>query len=116
MDRGLLAHQSQKARMTYPGRVPVYCTPHLHQTNTNESKNKKFMVPSDMTVSEFQLVLRRKMELSPCQAMFLFAGNIIPAGTMTFKELDALHRSTDTGMVHITWAFENTFGRVSLLG
>jgi len=37
-------------------------------------KQLKFLVPRDMTVAEFQMVLRQKIELKPTEAIFLFIG------------------------------------------
>ncbi len=37
---------------------------------------KKFLVPQDLTVSQFQVILRKRLRLESAQAMFLFAESL----------------------------------------
>jgi len=73
-------------------------------------KQLKFLVPRDMTVAEFQMVLRQKIELKPTEAIFLFIGKHIPAGSVNFHEIDCRFNDKDTDMVHVQFSGENTFG------
>ena len=56
----------------YPDRIPVICE-HAQSANPlpHDSK-KKFLIPRDMTVGQFLYVIRRRVNLPPEQALFLF--------------------------------------------
>ena len=47
----------------------------------------KFLVPSHVSLHEFIRVLRRRMELSPGQALFLMSSRGLPPGTQSIAEL-----------------------------
>jgi len=69
----------------------------------------KFLVPSHVSLHEFIRVLRRRMELSPGQALFLMSSRGLPPGTQSIAELwDA--DGDDDGFLYLTYAAQETFG------
>lgn len=63
-----------------------------------------------MSVGQFQMVLRTKINLKPTEAIFLFIGNTIPKGSLMFEDIDREYTNPVTGMVHIEYSGENVFG------
>jgi len=56
----------------YPDRIPVICE-HAQQGNQlPHDPKKKFLIPKDMTVGQFVFVIRKRIQLPPEQAVFLF--------------------------------------------
>jgi GABA(A) receptor-associated protein len=76
--------------------------PDLHKT--------KFLVPNDITVSQFIYVIRRHIKLeSPHQAIFLLINDTSPMSSEVLQNVYIKHKNED-GFLYITYAFENTFG------
>jgi GABA(A) receptor-associated protein len=57
----------------YPDRIPVICE-HGQQGNNQlpHDPKKKFLIPRDMSIGQFVYVIRKRIKLSPEQAIFLF--------------------------------------------
>jgi len=39
---------------------------------------RKFLVPSDISVAQFMWIIRKRIQLSPAKALFLFVGKLLP--------------------------------------
>ena len=91
----------------YPNRIPVIVEckddilPHLDKS--------KYLVPRDITVGQFVYVIRKRIELKPEQAIFLFINNTLPPTASTLEEQYNLHRDED-GFLYIEYRGESTFG------
>ncbi|KAI9021529.1 autophagy protein 8 [Phycomyces nitens] len=131
--------EADRIRQKYPDRIPVICEK-VEKSDIPTIDKKKYLVPSDLTVGQFVYVIRKRIKLSPEQAIFVFVDEILPpaAGNcnidnilysylfMTFysfffKKTTALmsaiyeeHRDDD-GFLYITYSGENTFGRTTSL-
>eukprot|EP00048_Salpingoeca_helianthica_P022412 m.18050 g.18050 ORF g.18050 m.18050 type:complete len:128 (-) comp7283_c1_seq1:204-587(-) len=55
----------------YENRIPVIVVKHS-RSSLPDIEQKKFLVPQDLTVSQFQVILRKRLRLDSAQAMFLF--------------------------------------------
>jgi len=69
----------------------------------------KFLVPGHVTVTELIRVLRRRLQLAPGQALFLFSSRGLPPGTQTLAELHEADRDED-GFLYMFYAAQETFG------
>ena len=56
----------------YPDRVPVYVTRGKGDKHLKNIDQNKFIVPEDITVAQFMTIIRKKIDLSPEMALFLF--------------------------------------------
>ena len=70
---------------------------------------KKYIVPIDMTISQFHYVLNSKIENKSKQSLILFVNETLPVQTQSFGELYNLHKNED-GYLYINLSQENTFG------
>ena len=100
--------EAAKVRERHPDRLPIICEKVQGSSISDLSKNK-FLAPADLTVGQFMLVLRKRVELEPEQAVFLFIGDVIPANTAHINELYAKHKDED-GFLYLTYSGENSFG------
>lgn len=95
----------------YPDRIPVI----IHRSSSSgadvpQIDKHKFLVPADLSMGQFQYVIRKRLTLSPEKALFLFVNNaIVPTGSLISVVYDEC-RDTDTLFLYITYAMENTFG------
>lgn len=67
-------------------------------------------MPNDLTVGQFVYVIRKRIKLSPEQAIFLFVdtGTLPPTASLMQTVYDA-HKDED-GFIYMTYSGENTFG------
>ena len=100
--------ESQLVREKNPDRIPVICERSKNSIAPNISKTK-YLVPADLTPSQFLFIVRKRLSLPSEKGLFLFINGIIPQSTMTFKDLDELYRDND-GFLYVSYAEENVFG------
>jgi GABA(A) receptor-associated protein len=101
-------NESRNIMLKYPDRIPVICEKGIGADNPNIDKNK-YLVPMDLTVGNFLVVIRKKIKLQNYEALFLMINNTIPPSTTNFKELYHRHKDTD-GYLYMTYTKENVFG------
>lgn len=97
---------SERVRENYPDRIPVVV----------ESKDlfidrKKFLVPGDLSVANFQTEIRKHIpDISPHQAIFLFLEeNVIPNPNTAMCHIYDIYKNED-GLLYVICIEENTFG------
>lgn len=63
-----------RVRTKYPDRIPVIVEPG-NNSNLPMIDKKKYLVPYDLSMSQFMWVIRRRIKLEPHQALFLFVNH-----------------------------------------
>jgi GABA(A) receptor-associated protein len=101
-------NESINIMLKYPDRIPVICEKGIGRDNPNIDKNK-YLVPMDLTVGNFIVVIRKKIKLQDYEALFLMVNNTIPPSASNFKELYHKYKDTD-GYLYMTYTKENVFG------
>lgn len=96
-------------RTKYPDRVPVLVSKVKNSTAPQIDK-QKYLVPNELTVSQFMFVVRRRIKFPPEKALFLFVNKSIPSGSTMMSALYETHKSKDDGFLRITYTEENVFG------
>jgi GABA(A) receptor-associated protein len=104
------SQESKRIRTTYPSRYPVICerNPRSRDTYVNLKKTR-YIVPHDLSVSQFIYVIRKQMQLQAEKAIFLFVNGIVPSANDSIMSLYETHHDMD-GFLYITYSFENVFG------
>ncbi len=97
--------ECDRIREKYPDRVPVI----VHCAKGLKIDKQKYLVPHNLTVSQFVYVLRKRMTLQPEEAMFLFADKTLPPAQMLMSQLYADHKES-CGFIFVTLQKESTFG------
>jgi len=102
--------EARSVRKKYPDRVP--CVVEVRQKEPDDGlklDKKKYLVPNDVTLSQFAFVLRKRMHLNPSKAIFMMIDNQMISGSVTMRQVYAQHKGPDDFLyVHI--GSENTFG------
>ena len=88
----------------YPDRVPV-----VLESKVCESEVFKYMVPRDRTIAQMIVQLRKHIQMTPKQAIYLFVNNALPPNSATVGEIWDQHRN-ENNVLHIVYSLENTFG------
>tara|TARA_B100001094_G_scaffold307187_1_gene338679 strand:+ start:3030 stop:3356 length:327 start_codon:yes stop_codon:yes gene_type:complete len=69
----------------------------------------KYLVPKDLSMAMFIMVIRKSAKISPEQAIFLLVENKIPVPTETMEQLYDKYKSKND-YLYINLTVENTFG------
>ncbi len=107
-------NEAQRMLNKYPDRIPVIVD--SGTVDTPKLNRHKFLVPLDVTVAQFLIVLRNHFVSKPdaSQALFLFVKsnedqNILLSPTNMIKEIYKTHKGTDDFLSFIVCA-ETTYG------
>lgn len=99
--------ESDKIMSKYPDRIPVIVERGNDQIE--DIDKHKFLVPSDLTIGQFMMVIRKRMQLAPDQAIFLFINNTLPIAASLMSQVYREHKDID-GFLYVTYSGESTFG------
>ena len=103
--------QSETIRAKHPDRIPVIVEKRAGDKQLPDIDKKKFLVPADLSVGQFMYVIRKRIKLSPEQAIFLFvAHGTVPPSVSTLQAVYDQHKDED-GFLYLTYSGENFFGR-----
>ena len=98
--------ECKKMKDKYPDRIPC-----IVETRVNfpPLDKNKYLVPPDISVGQFMSLIRKRVKLDPCTAMFMFCDNLMPACAAHISQIHDLHASED-GFLYIEVSGEDTFG------
>ena len=99
--------ESTKVLEKYEGRLPVIVE--TTDKNIPPIDKKKFLVPKDITVGQFQYIIRKRIKLKPEIALFFYVNNIIPSTNSSMSLIYDEHKDEDN-FLYIEYCGENTFG------
>lgn len=93
----------------YPDRYPVIVQKTEGNSSLPELKSKKFLVPKSVTVGQFVYCIRKRIKLTPEQALFIFINNTLPPTGSLMSEVYQAHKDQD-GFLYAYISGESTFG------
>jgi len=100
--------ESQKIMQKYPDKIPIIINKQNNCLLKNIIKNK-FLVPKDITMSQFVYIIRKRIKLREHEALFIMINNNLMPSNMNMGEIYANYKSDD-GYLYSTYTSENTFG------
>lgn len=100
--------ESKRILIKYPTRIPVIVEK-IKSSDIDDIDKRKFLVPDEMTVGQFIFIIRKRVKLTPHQAIFIFVGNNLPPTASLISELYKNYKDED-GFLYINYSGENTFG------
>ena len=99
--------ESKRILDKYPNRIPVICE--RISNNIPQVSRKKYLCPDDLSLANFMYVIRKRMDLSPEKALYLFINNkLIPCSQLLGSVYEA--EKNEDGFLYINYAGESTFG------
>ncbi len=111
-DRSLEVRKAESARVfeKFSDRVPVIVEMAEEAANKLPYLDKqKYLVPADLTVGQFQYVVRKRIKLKPEEALFLFVGNELPATAELMSDLYKGKKDED-GFLYVVVHVDSAFG------
>jgi len=95
---------AEAMKIKNPDRIPVI----VKTCDGINLKKNKYLVPLDLTIGQFQYVLRKNTNLNSSEAFFLFINSKLIQSSMMMQNVYELYNKD--GFVHIHLAKENVFG------
>lgn len=80
-----------------------------HRSDVPDIDKKKYLVPQDLSIGQFMYVIRKRIKVSPEQAIFLFVENVLPPSPALLADVYEDHKDED-GFLYLTYSGEATFG------
>ena len=99
--------ESKKIKNKYRMSAPIIVEP--KDNKTKRIDKTKFLVPWDLTYSQFLYVVRKRLSVDSSESIFMFCNNSLPKNQDTMHSLYQKHGNAD-GFLYFVYAFENTFG------
>jgi len=101
---------SSKIKEKYPDRIPIICEKDPNSKIKSVDKNK-YLVPSNFTVSQFNIIIRKRLELNKESALFLLvSGKHSITGDSSINEVYERYKDED-GFLYVTYTSELSWGK-----
>lgn len=100
--------ESNRMKSKYPDHVAVIVQVSKHSQIPKLDKSK-FLVAKSFTVGQLVYVVRKRIELSSEQAIFLFINNELPSTSQLITQVYNEHKDKD-GFLYVLVSGESTFG------
>lgn len=99
--------ESEMMQIRFPDRIPVIVQKKKEEIATIDKR--KFMAPNSLSMGQFVFVVRKRLKMNSCEAIFLFVNNKLITPQETLGQVYSQYRDDD-GFLYITYDFENAFG------
>lgn len=100
--------ESMRIIQKYPDKIPTIVEKLSNSTILEIEKNK-FLVPLDLSISQFSYILRKSISLKPHEGFFIFINGVIVPNAMAMHSIYQLNKDDD-GFLYLKYSSENTFG------
>lgn len=101
--------ESAKILAKYPDRIPVIVEKTPGNSILPQISKSKFLVPADITITQFMFIIRKYLKLEPSVSIYLFCDGVIPNAGESINNIYLRHKDAD-GFIYFFYAGENTFG------
>jgi len=94
--------------LRHPSRVPVLIYP--ADKNQPKIEKTKYLVPKEISMSQFQYIIKKYISINSSDAIFLYTkNNSLVNSSKTIAEIYNEHKSEDE-FLYFIYSVENTFG------
>uniref|UniRef100_A0A8C4Q969 Microtubule associated protein 1 light chain 3 gamma n=2 Tax=Eptatretus burgeri TaxID=7764 RepID=A0A8C4Q969_EPTBU len=99
-------------RTKFPNKIPVIVERFGKEQDLPLLDKTKFLVPQELTMSQFVTIIRNRMSLRPTQAFYLMVNRRnLASMSSSMAELYTEHQDED-GFLYVTYASQEMFGSV----
>ena len=100
--------ESTKIKNKHPDRIPIIVTKGKN-CRLKEMDKYKFLAPYDLTLGQFLVVIRKRIQLDNNEALFVFINNTLINTSQTLGGIYNDLKDKD-GFLYMTYCNENVFG------
>ena len=97
-------------RTKFPNKVPVIVERYHREKDLPILDKTKFLVPEELTLSQFATIIRNRMGLSSTQAFYLLVNNKSMASMATTMSQIYEQEQDDDGFLYMVYASQEFFG------
>lgn len=101
-------NESKTIVAKYPGRIPIIVEKYT-DCELPDIDKMKYLVPKDMTISQFMFIMRKRIKLEPSQSLFVTVNSVLVNSNSTICEIYDDNKDDD-GFLYVVYTSENTFG------
>ena len=102
--------ESQKVREKYPDRIPIIIEKDPN-SQIKEIDRTKFLVPNDLTAQHLIFIIRKRLELSKEEAIFMLVdGKTSIAGETALQEIYEKFKDKQDGYLYIVYTSQLIWG------
>lgn len=92
----------------YPNSIPIIVEK-AKNSSIKDLNKRKYLVPNNFTVGQFIYIIRKRIKLSPEQAIFVFVNNSLLPTSALMSQVYKENKEKDEFM-YISYQGESTFG------
>ena len=97
---------SEKLLKQFPDKIPIICEKDP-KSKMKEIEKTKYLIPKDLTVSQFSLLLRKKVELNPEEAFYLIVKEKYSiVGENRIEDIYEKYANEEDGFLYIVYSEE----------
>lgn len=100
--------QFEKVMEIHPSKIPVILE-RAPNAQVPDIDRYKFLLPRDFTVANFLDVIRKRINLSKEQALFVYVEGTVPASNAMFSTIYDQYKDKD-GFLYVVYTGESSFG------
>ena len=99
-----------KIRAQFPDKIPIICEKDP-KSSIRDIDKTKYLVPSDLTVSQFSFMIRKRIEMKQEEAFYLLVdGKNSISGDQNLSDIYERYADKGDGFLYIAYASELTWG------
>ena len=99
-----------KIRNQFQDKIPIICEKDP-KSNLKDIDKTKYLVPSDLTVAQFNFMIRKRIEIAQEASFFLLVnGKYSITGDTNLAEIYDKYKDPEDGFLYIAYASELTWG------
>ena len=100
-----------KIRNQFSDKIPIICEKDPKCKRLKDIDKTKYLVPNDLTVSQFSFMIRKRIEIQQEEAFFLLVnGKTSITGDSNLSDIYERHADKEDGFLYIAYSSELTWG------
>ena len=101
--------QCTNLRAKYPDRIPIIIQKKVNAKNVADISTTKYLVPDTMIMSQFMVLLRKRIKVESHEGLFVFVNNVLVPNSASLLAVYKEHMDLD-GFLYMMYTGENVFG------
>ena len=103
--------ESSRILIKYPDRLPIIITKDPKNNTLPDIDKQKYLVPKDLTIGQFQYVIRKRLRLDPSKSLFIFFAdaNVLASTSSQINHVYEQYKNSDN-FLYCVYTEQEVFG------